>query len=656
MNYIDLSCPAEVFRTALPSAEIPAATVTLFNLSDRVIASVEVLLRLLDKEGGETERLAFRGRALNGRPHSTFLLTVPCAFSAGLKSLDVTVEKVWYADNETWRRDPANAVEYTPNTLPVSPALTNLKYAAGETAVGYPSMQNGLWVCVCGRPNPEGETWCARCGRQMEEIFSRFTPEAVETQISLKERQLDLNSRNMREDTIRMQRIREEEYKQKKARRGNRIRILFAAAFAVALTAASLFFFEPLLRLSAGKRALETGDAAGAKKVFKALGRFGGANELIPECDWLIAQEAADSATDAEEMARASALLRAVKDRPEAIDRANQVDLFRSRLLLGNNRWEDALKALESLPEDYPGRAELKQSCLTAKAWALQKTGKYAEAREVWLALGDMPGAKEQAALCIYEPAKQLMEQGDWDGAIAMFSSIPDYQDSRVKTLECHYHKAEALEAAGDADGASREYLLAGSWGDAQERYNGRIYAQAEELEAAGDIKGAQALYSAIPDYRDANDRDRVCRYRLAQDAASIMEYTTVLEFLKGVPDDYRDTKALRGEASYKKAQVATRNEDWTAVYELLADLDRDSLKRKYRDIENMYVIACEKIGKEPYQDTEAAPEPGETAPAGETTPAGNTVPDGTEGTPSPAPAEAPATPEPNPFLVTEDD
>ena len=136
MNYIDLTCPPEVFRTALPTEDIPAATVTLFNLSDRVITSVEVLLRLLDRDGDETERLAFRGRALNGRPHSTFLLTVPCAYSAGLKSLDITVEKVWYADNETWRRNPANAVEYTPNALPVSPALTNLKYAAGETAVG----------------------------------------------------------------------------------------------------------------------------------------------------------------------------------------------------------------------------------------------------------------------------------------------------------------------------------------------------------------------------------------------------------------------------------------------------------------------------------------------------------------------------------------
>ena len=172
MSTIDLTCPAEIFRTALPTETIPAATLTLFNLSDRVITSAEVLLRLLDEDGGETERLAYRGRALNGRPHSTFLMTVPCAPAEDLHSIDVIIEKVWYADNEVWRRNPANAVEYLPNALPVSPALTSLQYAAGDTAVGYPSLQNGLWVCVCGRPNPEEADICARCGRQKDMIFS----------------------------------------------------------------------------------------------------------------------------------------------------------------------------------------------------------------------------------------------------------------------------------------------------------------------------------------------------------------------------------------------------------------------------------------------------------------------------------------------------
>ena len=638
MSKIDLTCPAEIFRTALPTEEIPAATLTLFNLSDRVITSAEVLLRLLDENGGETERLAFRGRALNGRPHSTFLLTVPCAPSAGLKSLDVSVEKVWYADNETWRRDPKNSVEYTPNTLPVSKALTNLKFAAGETAVGYPSMQNGLWVCVCGRPNPESEAYCARCGRQMETVFSFYTPEAVDAQISMKERQLDLSSRNIREDTIRMQRIREEEYKQKKARRGNRLRLLIAAVFAAALTACVLFFFEPWLRLSAGRQALENGDAAGARKAFQALGTFGGANELIPECDWIIARETAENAESAEDLARASRLLRAVKDRPEAFDEANKTDMIRARLLLGNNRWEEALEALALLPEDYEGRAELKQSCLTAKAWSLQNAGQYTEAREVWQQLGDMPGAREQAALCVYEPAKALMEEKDWDGAIAMFSTIPDYQDSRDKTLECHYHKAQELQDTGDIEGACREYLLAGSWDDAVDKYNSLTCEQADALYAAGDLKGAQALYASLPDDENAKEMEILCRYRLAEEAASIVEYTTVLELLKGIPDDYKETKALRAEASYKKAQIAFRQEEWETVVKLLRDLDRESLKRKYRDIENLYLEACSKCGEDPYP----TPEPGAEGRA--------------EGSPSPTDSVPVLTPEPDPFLVTEDE
>ena len=436
-----------------------------------------------------------------------------------------------------------------------------------------------------------------------------------------------------------MQRIREEEFKQKKARRNNRVRIVGAMFFAVALVAGVLFFFEPWLRLSAGRRALETGDAAGARKAFQALGSFGGANELIPECDWMLALKAAEDGTTAEELERASALLRAVKDRPEAIDKANETDLLRARLLLGNNNWAEALEALVLLPEDYQGRAELEQSCLTAKAWMLQNAGQYAEAREVWLLLGDMPGAREQASQCVYEPAKALMEEKDWDGAIAMFSTIPDYQDSREKTLECHYHKAKELYEAGDAEGACREYLLAGSWGDALKQYNMLTYDQAEGLYAAGDIKGAQTLYASIPDYKDANEKNTACCYKLAKNAASILEYTTVLEMLRDVPDDYKDTKALRAEASYKKAQIAFRQENWSTVVELLEGLDRENLKRKYRDIENLYLEACNKTGTVPATKEQ---EPDADSPE-------------KEETPTPVAEPKPST-APDPFLVTEDE
>ena len=641
-KHIDLTCPAEIFRTALPTEEIPAATLTLYNLSDRVISSVEVLLRLLDAAGNETERLAFRGRALNGRPHSTFLLTVPCAPAAGLKGLDVTIEKVWYADNETWRRDPANTVEYMENNLPVSPALTKLKYAAGETAVGYPSMQDGLWVCVCGRPNPAGEAYCARCGQQMETVFSRFTPEAVETQISLKERQLDLSSRNMREDTIRLQRIREEEYTRKKARRGIRLRLLLTMLLLPALVAAVFLYGGPALRLFAARRALETGDPAGAKAAFTALGSFGNAEEMIAECDWKLALAAAEESTDAEALANASAMLRAVKDKPEAIEKANETDLLRSRLLLGRKKWEEALEALSLLPEDYPGRAELERECLSANARSLQGAGRYEEAREIWLSLGDYADAREQAAACVYQPAKARMNAKDWDGAIALLSMIPDYADSREKTLECHYRKAEELLEAGDTEGASREFLLAGEWNDAPERSSFLIYTQAEELYQAEDYKAAQPLYASIPDYADANDREMACRYHLAKKASDDMEYTLALELLTDIPDTFGETGALRAEASYQKAKIAFSKGEWETAMNLLAGVDRESLREQHMDVETLYLEACKKANKDPYPQT---PEPDQDAdPTSEPT-----------ATPEPTPV-----PEPdatlNPFLVTEDD
>ena len=70
---IDLTCPAEIFRTALPTEEVPAAALTLFNLSGRIIASVEVSLRMLDEKGLETDRLAYRARSLNDRRKSLVL-------------------------------------------------------------------------------------------------------------------------------------------------------------------------------------------------------------------------------------------------------------------------------------------------------------------------------------------------------------------------------------------------------------------------------------------------------------------------------------------------------------------------------------------------------------------------------------------------------
>ncbi len=632
--FIDLTCPAEVFGTVLPTEEVPAATLTLFNLSDRVIVSAEVMLRLLDKHGAETEKVSFRGRALNGRPHSTFIMTVPCV-SAGVCAAEVSIEKVWFRDNEVWRRNPANAVEYTPNALPVSRALTNLQYVAGETAVGFPVMENSLWICVCGRPNPEEETVCVRCGRQRDAIFASCNPEAVEAAVSMREKQLDLNSRSMREDTIRLQRLREEEYEKNRTRRRRRIRLGICLVLAVALCAGIRFAAVPGLQLLAGRRALDNGDPEGAKKVFESLGTFGGADRMIAECDWISARTKADESRTPAEMAEASALLRALPDNPDALQKANETDLARARLLLAKGERKAAEEALREVPEGTGDRETILRDCRMAEAKDLLEDGKYEAARAIFLELTDLPGTGDLAAECLYRPAGERMAEEDWDGAIELLSRIPDYRDSRSLTLQCHYRKAAALEEAGELDSAAAEFLMAGDWGNAAERTAGITLKQADALYEAGDLRGAHALYASLPDNEECAEKDRICRVKLAKDAVNNLEYTLALELLQGVPDSYEDAGTLRTEASYQKAKAAIKQEDFETAVSLLQPLDRQALRKKYRDIETLYLTACKGAGIDAYP---ATPEP-----EAESTP---------EAPNTPVPEESTAPP----FLVTEDE
>ena len=76
------------------------------------------------------------------------------------------------------------------------------------------------------------------------------------------------------------------------------------------------------------------------------------------------------------------------------------------------------------------------------------------------------------------------------------------------------------------------------------------------------------------------------------------------------------------------------KQEDWAAAAELLRNVDRQALRRKYRDAEELYLRACREAGIEAYPEEETAETP---APAS-----------------TPGPEEE--TSEPDPFLVTEDE
>ena len=245
---IDLTCPAEVFQISLPSEEHSAAELSLYNLSDRVIVSAEITLKMKNDRGVELEKVKASKHGLNGRPHSVFPVSILCRAHPGTETCEVIFEKIGFSDRTEWIREEGRETEYTPNDLPVSKALTDLKFVAGETAKGFPDQQDGLWVCVCGRPNPDESPACARCRQRKETVFAKYNRDAVELKVAQREKQLDLVTRSTREDLARLQLTREAAYRASETRKKRRRRLVLSFAVFLALLAAIFFVLEPALR------------------------------------------------------------------------------------------------------------------------------------------------------------------------------------------------------------------------------------------------------------------------------------------------------------------------------------------------------------------------------------------------------------------------
>ncbi len=621
---IDLTCPVEIFRTTVPTAGSQVLELTMFNLSDRVIVSAEVTARLMSASGLEKEKMVFRGRALNGRPHSTFVMNVPMGFSAGAHNAVVTVEKIWFADNDTWQRKDGTEKEYTPNALPSSPALTRLKYVAGDFAVGYPDQQDGLWVCVCGRPNPDRETVCARCRQDKGAVFERFSREAVEKQVFLREKQLDLSSRSAREDTARLQRIREEEYNLDRARRGRRIRLGCFLALFLVLTAGLIQGAIPALRTRLAAREMEQGNYASALETLRDVAFFPGTEEKIAECEWQLAAASAEASEEIDELAAAARLLRENQEREGSAALADKADLKRANLLYAKGDRAGALAAAEAVDPENAERISLERDCLFDTANEQLEAGDYAGARDAFVSLGDYPGAAELATECIYRPAVAMLENKAYEDAIRELSRIPDYKDSRQLTLKCHYQIAADMEAVGDLTGAAKEFLLAGDYEDAPDKNREMVYLQAEDALKKGKLEDAQALYASIPGYEDADDKSNACLYTLANIAMADMEYTLAYGMLKQVPEGYLDADSLRARAAYEAGKTARNNGDLETARELLEAAGKYKNAQRILNQVNAEIRKAEEAAEAAAQAAQAA----------------QGVPEATE-----APAAAPETP-----------
>ncbi len=571
---VDLNCPAEIAAVEIRREE-DCVRLILMDLADRPIDSCEATVRIRNREGEEIAREVHRARALRGRPHIAFSMTVPMEIPEGAESAEATLDKVWFEDRDVWRRSPAAEKEYESNRLEPGNELNALRYVAGEGAVGFPSQQADLWVCVCGRPNGNGETVCARCRRQREMIFRQYSRGAVLSRVSQRERQLDLETRGAREETARLQRLREEEYNRKREIRRKWRRGLLTAAALLALAAGIYWGGLPAWRLYTADKAMQEDRLEEARETLTALGGFPGAEERLAETERRILRRDGGLAAEnpeafpGEEAARLAAALRETGEEADGA-LADRVDLARAGAMLKAGEAEAAEALASGLPEGLSGREQLILDCRYARGEAALAANEHARAQEIFEALGDYPGAAEKAKEARYEGALADLEEGKYDEAAAAFASLGDYQDSRELIPRCHYLKGMTLEEAGEAEAARLAYLEAGEHEDAPARAAAIRWSQAEAALAAEDYEAALPLYREMDGYEDARDKWIQCATELARKAYKEREYTAAAAWLEDLPEDTRTTRQIRTRAYYLGAKAAANRGETEKAIEMM--------------------------------------------------------------------------------------
>lgn len=595
---IDLTCPAELWRYELPKEDYHACDLLLFNLSDKVITSVEVTLILSDRDGDEQTRLTYRAHDLQGQSTKTFGVSVPMEPEEQPAAVEVVVEKVWFDDASIWRKGKGPLTEYTSNALPNSRSLEQLRYAAGPTAVGFPQEQEGLWLCVCGRPNAEYAKYCIRCQREKKEVFEQFSKENVEKLSAQREKQLSLKGKAAREEASRLQLQREAEFQvQRKKRRKVRIAV-FTAAGVVLAAYVGIFHAAPYLRYRQAVADMEEGRYAVARAAFSEMGDYMDAEEYIRRCRYLAAQNLLTS-DDTETLKAAREELAALGNYEEAAALVLQADYRQAGLLLDAGQVEEASALYASLG-NYEDAAEKVTHCAYLSAEKLLEDGKLEEARAAFEALGDYQDAPVKAQQAIYLSGKAALEAGELDNALALLEQAASYEDAQTLIQQVYYLQAANLRGQGELQAAGEKFLLAGDYENAADEANACFYTLADGLMQDGSYAEAAEKFAAIIGYQDAADKRNTCLYTMAQKSIKDLEFNLAKEYLAKLPDDYENVLDLRQECFYQPGMRALDKKEYQTAVEQLSqvpgyqDADKQLQKARYR-------LAAELMGAKDY-------------------------------------------------------
>jgi len=551
---IDLTCPVELWQYAMPSDEHGECTFVMNNLSDKVVTSVQVTLNCFDKQDELLFRQTEREQGLKAGVGERFTVVILPSEWKDVEGVDLVIEKVWFDDATIWRKGNAPLAHYVSNAIAPGRALDDLRFVAGKDAMGYPQLQEEVWMCVCGRANALDAQRCCRCERRRDAVFASFSRENVSHVIAAHEQKLAQAARKAREENNILQENQEKRRVTKRRRRKQAARLGISLAVVAALAAAAVFWGIPTVKYKTAQDLLRDGHYEEAAAAFAEMGDYKESARLVLECDYQKANKLLEAGDEAS-LLQAKDLYAELTDYQNSAENIRKADYALGLIQLKEARFDEAIATFAMLG-DYEQSAEKGREALYGKAKEQLAQEAYAEARSLFAELGDYEDASAQVQSITYILGKKHMEAEAWDEALAELATLgSDYEDVARLMQKIYYAQAEKDLSDGAYESAGEKYLLAGDYGDAKAKANDCLYRLAQEIKAGGDYTKAAELFLQIPDYLDAEGQAQLCVQEQAADLMKNEEYAAAAELLKTIPAN-EAVQELLDECSFKQASA----------------------------------------------------------------------------------------------------
>lgn len=526
---IDLSCPVELWQYAMPSEEHNDCSFIMNNLSEKTVTSVQITLDCYGKENEPIFRQTERIQGLRAVPHEQFTVSVIPDRWEDVEGLDLIIEKVWFDDSTVWRKNEKQELtQYQSNALSSGRALDQLRFVAGPDAVGFPTVQKEVWLCVCGRPNVLSAIQCCRCSRRREMVFTSLSRENVERLNALHESKLTESAKKARQKNNILQLNREKEQARRHRLRKKAVRWGITLMLVAAAAAAFIVWGYPAVKYQAALNSMNKGNTVDARAIFSGMPEYRNSAQMLLECDY---QDAIvlQSRGDAESLEMARVAYEQLGDYADSAEKHQQTIYSLGELYLKDGLYEAAAERFLELGE-FSDSAQRYQESVYEQAAALMTSGNDENAQILFDLIPDFRDAETQSMECGYRIGMKAVQEENWEAALSAFEGLSGYSDVDEQTQKATYQLAmERLENEGDYEAAGELFIAAGDYLDAEHKGYECLYLQAKMEEEAQKYDKAITLYTAAQGFEDAEERIDLCRQTLARAAMEQGDYAAAV-------------------------------------------------------------------------------------------------------------------------------